>query len=100
MIYKWYEFLENRFGKRGFKTVAKKLLCDQIFFGPTVTVMVLCGLQIVEGTGMQGIKKTMKDDFVEVLVNTYKVNKFIVLKAKPMKVQYKDQPYGGFSHEE
>ncbi|XP_065833357.1 mpv17-like protein 2 [Oscarella lobularis] len=70
MNHYWYKLLGERFVGQTWTTVAKKVLCDQLFYGPLVICTFYVSMPLVEG---QGIKDGV-DEVKRKFLPTYKAD--------------------------
>lgn len=70
----WYGILDKYIGSKGGLVVVKKVACDQILFAPTFIVILLSTIGLMQGNDITSIKKKLDNEYVDILINNYKVN--------------------------
>ncbi|CAH1397824.1 unnamed protein product [Nezara viridula] len=78
LIHKWYRVLDKFLGKdRDLKTIAKKVIADQLLMAPFIIGWVMSVGALLEGEGPQDILETLKNRHGDLLVDSYKVWPFV-----------------------
>ncbi|XP_024943935.1 protein Mpv17 isoform X2 [Cephus cinctus] len=69
----WYGILDRHFGSKGGTVALKKVACDQLLFAPSFIVILLSTISALQGGNMEDIKSRLKNDYIDILKNNYKL---------------------------
>jgi hypothetical protein len=60
----WYTFLDKKFPKKTRSVIFKKVILDQIFCAPTLNLVLIAGVHLLEGERLNTLKDAVKEKFL------------------------------------